>query len=1540
MQNAQGSDGIPGLDFLPLDQSDIVVTTLPTVYMNNRVQSGLLFAKIEFLRVSRDLPGSFFSVFENMYDPTIHDPDGRRVFNESDPFLKIDDRSNYGILYFLQHRDDDGSPTKSWYRVFPDLQDVSGKYFTRSSSYGKHMDVYYCNSAYGSHTQERWVWTTNASYRGCDEFAMSMPVRFGRANSPPEMPTNSPFPVAFDYACVAHPGECSDFDSDGVVSVCDDMTLQQATTIASELGLHYLPSVVHTTELIEQEEPLCVDWSRYSDLPDWSLGGEIWNSTVNDPLDLGAVSALQTTGNLTISMRVRVVANIEQSVFLYHQNFAGEGAIRLDENKVVSFFSGYGTIPTNETFQHGLPFYGTYKLQPGCVDWTGGAEHHLVVTRDMRARLVQWYVNGEPCGNAQELTSNQIESRGTSIYIGATVDSVLEVFEGNGVLVGHPGISIRDLGVYERVVRVETKDNVTTQEVSGLYRMPWGNGDRLVIMKLDNESTVWWNNCQPNPTHQEPLCVLGTFETGTLSHLSGDQIWGRQAPDGSMRLKPHDEAAEIVLTRVRTAQLEPCNFRKQVLAMWCDSECQRQGDIFRICGYSEDVVRCLALENGELRMALRKTTPQGDDAQLLRFHKLDSVNGYAQLVFDHVRMTCLYVREYYGTYHLAIDYTCKLWTSVRFLREGVLVDADQPGVYTRMVADTLHADPAFLVSLTFSSNFDSGDAMIRIPSTEHFRPRLTIGSPPEGLANQFRTGHTEHSKTRFTFSKHRTPFSNVTSLIPASGLLVGRNWRVVNQNESTPIVQNPLLSWEDVLPINTAKQVRIGDASMWSLMYDKSTCKRLCELEHTCVAITWDSENSTCAHATTSGLSRQFYAHIRTRPVRNHTLYELLTTSVLAPHVKLGTIDRHTNRPIRLFKTLVARPRAITKLVDYGEHGLAYEHCMPFDYLNNANLTGDRLKIQIVSNTLDEPQVLNVTQLGGTTVLDMSACTHTLAEKTVEFEDIVLPPACTSVLQENVVYRVSAVSSTNKQRFLYNFRLRVCPMESFNSTDIQIAGVHSSHVSGWSNALVGIPLGWQAVHCESSWSQVVGTDTYTQPRVFYGVTDTVRACQHFCMTTPPHMKCSGISYNSQNNTCVLWVNQTWYTTTTALYDPPQNKSGDVFKYCTSASILYSSAAPNPVTVVDFTNETSMDSEFTEWHSYHCTGPDGSCDTLVTITPTESGSGVIAWIGDDDDLPLYRGTLADPRFVKCFLELWNLASETVPVWKARTVHNKSFSIGTPIVTRWSIVPSEHSGVVVYLEPLQANMCHAEPHVIPILTHTPTTDQSDQSDHPEHLCHNACSNHTFSGEGIVTMEFEVSPYAWAMNEHCEVNFTDTIGSGCGATLHGGGWVRIRAWNETQNSSQFDYTNSTQQLDFTQYLVTSHGCGNVTIHNYTTLGSGFFFDAHEDVYIRDNSTFMNFTNASFVIRDGKTDPIMLHGRGPHTHQLEFKHQDSISVCGDVPFTVPRMNIRPRFHRLFDTHVYPPTTAVVASHTTMRYGVGMSTVHLLDELTYDLGY
>ncbi|ETW93645.1 MAG: hypothetical protein ETSY1_38315 [Candidatus Entotheonella factor] len=112
----------------------------------------------------------------------------------------------------------------------------------------------------------------------------------------------------------------------------------------------------------------------------------------DDYVDFGNPAALQTTGSQTLEMWVKL-ASLGGRQNLYDKAYNGEGAITLEADGRLTYYYGAQGSPANNGTDAFDSILSTEALPLNT--WT-----HIAIVRDVDAKQLHWYINGEPAGQA------------------------------------------------------------------------------------------------------------------------------------------------------------------------------------------------------------------------------------------------------------------------------------------------------------------------------------------------------------------------------------------------------------------------------------------------------------------------------------------------------------------------------------------------------------------------------------------------------------------------------------------------------------------------------------------------------------------------------------------------------------------------------------------------------------------------------------------------------------------------------------------------------------------------------------------------------------------------------------------------------------------------------------------------------------------------------------------------------------------------------------------------------------------------------------
>ena len=499
--------------------------------------------------------------------------------------------------------------------------------------------------------------------------------------------------------------------------------------------------------------------------------------------------------------------------------------------------------------------------------------------------------------------------------------------------------------------------------ISGMYRQPVSNGQRFQLVQVErNGTSVNWNLC----SDESAWCAAGTLDTVSgidKLRLTGELLAVATITNASILL-PQVAGGTLELTKLRTVDVRACNYSSAQYQVLCDAGCSAVGDTFRL--HTRDTVDkklCLTLRAQGYAVPgtdLVWETCDATSQQRLRIRRMGFVadQGVAQLEFVDFASACLYIRRI-GTvvlrHVLAVDYGCTLWLETRFLRESVLVDPDDPRLYTRIVADGMRqsvtnsnaSDPAWPMTVAMTVDATGtetvcGDYGIpnQTSTTRHFRPVVLRGAAaiPWNISNTFRSTVSRYGDTDFVFGRHRTPASDQVDETPAPGLPIGRNYKVVTEHLGT-IPSAPSAPWSQfVTGAQSMARLSVTGHDRQYTATSLDACKRACELADGCLSVGWVASTLQCTHGNQRSYLFRFNGTLKLRATRDRTLNEVGAAG--APMwgiVYQGLVSVVTGQRTLVPQTLAVAPASSTISVVAGRETHAI--CAARDYYLVSNTT-------------------------------------------------------------------------------------------------------------------------------------------------------------------------------------------------------------------------------------------------------------------------------------------------------------------------------------------------------------------------------------------------------------------------------------------------------------------------------------------------------------------------------------------------------------------------------------------------------------------------
>ena len=246
---------------------------------------------------------------------------------------------------------------------------------------------------------------------------------------------------------------------------------------------------------------------------------------------------------------------------------------------------------------------------------------------------------------------------------------------------------------------------------------------------------------------QGTWCTFGSVDRSSAnSNVTLSNVHNEAVATGTNR-ELHAADGSFSIERLSWPGFQPCDFADRN-SLTCEPSCSGAQDVFTI--KSTDQNTCLTYQQGEsysadtLHPHLRWAPCHAIDRdnQTLRFKRLSFFNpsGIAQLEFTAFPGSCLYVHESMGPddllqQHLAVDYSCTQWTSVRFLIQGVVLDSQDSRLYTLVTMDTL-----FQVDTRTRSSTELECQSLVTANTMHQLVRSRSGAPADTPVEFFDPG--------------------------------------------------------------------------------------------------------------------------------------------------------------------------------------------------------------------------------------------------------------------------------------------------------------------------------------------------------------------------------------------------------------------------------------------------------------------------------------------------------------------------------------------------------------------------------------------------------------------------------------------------------------------------------------------------------------------------------------------------------------------------------------------------------------------------------
>ena len=529
--------------------------------------------------------------------------------------------------------------------------------------------------------------------------------------------------------------------------------------------------------------------------------------------------------------------------------------------------------------------------------------------------------------------------------------------------------------------------------------------------------------------------------------------------------------------------VDKCNFTDVQTMFVCIGSCVSTSDIFKIATFTTSERQLCITLNANPSYPYRSIADITMDtcgktigvvSQKLKYRKLNFAKAEVQLEFVDTETNqpmgiCLYVRDLLEKQSLAADYSCNLWTNVHFLQEGLLVDSDDVRVYSRMVADTIFNQTGVEQSWPHTVGYSvNGSGIVEVTRTggypitqgrSHFNPVINIGrdAVPLDAENKFRSPKSIYGETDFTFSWHRTRPSLNISVVPARGIIHGRNWHMVANNETLQAVKTPLAQWGEVMqvPMDSMLVISKGEIVREFVSESIQDCKRRCELTELCSGISYTESQQLCQHTNDRTGTTSFQAEFSTKVKRTAALRDIAQDADIWNRIVPGSLNAFTDRRDLFTQSLIVRPR-IPKPARDSDGRDVYELCLPADWQTYPDTATDQVAFLVVQNTLVSMnpsrtyrlRIIDAAQ--GDSQQDACAAVSDIIEYPLFLNRVVrIPARCLPKLSLNKSYQAVAIETPEPatKHLLFGFYFKVCydpaSMGFVDKESVRVRGVDS-----------------------------------------------------------------------------------------------------------------------------------------------------------------------------------------------------------------------------------------------------------------------------------------------------------------------------------------------------------------------------------------------------------------------------------------------------------------------------------------------------------------
>ena len=418
-------------------------------------------------------------------------------------------------------------------------------------------------------------------------------------------------------------------------------------------------------------------------------------------------------------------------------------------------------------------------------------------------------------------------------------------------------------------------------------------------------------------------------------------------------------------------------------------------------------------------------------------------------------LVCLVVRRMLGRHLLVADYGCTLWSQVRFLQRGVLVDSDDPLLRTQMLSDTVYNtsyDPhtsayvAWPQTVAFSVANNGSITSVQstgLPATgtlfKHYESVIENGMDANStcLYSPVKP-RSVYGLTTMSFGRCMNSAGSA-GLAPARGLPISRQWKMIHDGLLQPVERIAQLVWTPLqAPWNTMIKLT-NRATLVTLRAESLTeCQRVCELTFDCVSVTHTPVTKTCVLGNSVSRETTLRGQLAFTVSRTRTFSEI---TELNPDLRLlvahGMVNPYTNQRDQVTMSLIAAPVKSTLKYTTADGTEYHEICMFSDYQlfpHSAQYTAGIYVENSYPTTSEstESWVLTIKLFDS----QVDLCAQTLADNdalppVIDRDVVTISELCVPKLLPDQVYTAYADHrqsghSSGRQHRLFNFGIAKC----------------------------------------------------------------------------------------------------------------------------------------------------------------------------------------------------------------------------------------------------------------------------------------------------------------------------------------------------------------------------------------------------------------------------------------------------------------------------------------------------------------------------------